>query len=466
MRQLRQRAAGRGADGSNVTPVRVGSSHEGNGGTGSPRKPPTPRAFSPATPANGVKLEIESATKWKSFRTRALSAAFMIGGLVACLLGGHGTTIAMIFVVQGLMVRELFALAVEVRKEKDLPWFRLQQWYFYGVAVFFTYGRFLKTKMAASVATEPGGGFGLSFLAHHSLISYLGWMFGFILFVLSLRKGLYVYQFGQFAWTHMIIATVLMQSSCFVGNVLEGLIWFVYPLAIVFFNDIAAYLVGFTCGRTPLIKISPKKTWEGFIGGFVITLAVAPFAAAWLQRYKWLTCPSTTSLSLVGGIDLSCEPDELFVMREVHVGHVAAAFETALGWMVPHGFIENAVRLAFGLETFRASWFQVHAVALAVFASLIAPFGGFFASGFKRAFKIKDFSDTIPGHGGITDRMDCQMVMAVFSHLYITNFIRQPGLMTVGALLLKIELVTNEELLKLYRAVGRIIVSRGLKLPT
>jgi CDP-diglyceride synthetase len=47
---------------------------------------------------------------------------------------------------------------------------------------------------------------------------------------------------------------------------------------------------------------------------------------------------------------------------------------------------------------------------MAFFASLVAPFGGFFASGFKRAFNIKDFGDSIPGHGGMTDRMDCQYV--------------------------------------------------------
>jgi hypothetical protein len=52
---------------------------------------------------------------------------------------------------------------------------------------------------------------------------------------------------------------------------------------------------------------------------------------------------------------------------------------------------------------------QLHAVVLAMFASIIAPFGGFFASGFKRSFKIKDFGDSIPGHGGMTDRMDCQV---------------------------------------------------------
>jgi phosphatidate cytidylyltransferase len=32
---------------------------------------------------------------------------------------------------------------------------------------------------------------------------------------------------------------------------------------------------------------------------------------------------------------------------------------------------------------------QRHAIAFGLFASIVAPFGGFFASGFKRAFKIK-----------------------------------------------------------------------------
>jgi phosphatidate cytidylyltransferase len=54
--------------------------------------------------------------------------------------------------------------------------------------------------------------------------------------------------------------------------------------------------------------------------------------------------------------------------------------------------------------------YQAHLFFLSCFASLVAPFGGFFASGFKRAFNVKDFGDSIPGHGGMTDRMDCQCV--------------------------------------------------------
>jgi phosphatidate cytidylyltransferase len=71
--------------------------------------------------------------------------------------------------------------------------------------------------------------------------------------------------------------------------------------------------------------------------------------------------------------------------------------------------------------------FQFHIVMLGVFASLIAPFGGFFASGFKRAFKIKDFGDLIPGHGGLMDRFDCHYVMATFVNVYLFTFIRTPS---------------------------------------
>jgi hypothetical protein len=49
--------------------------------------------------------------------------------------------------------------------------------------------------------------------------------------------------------------------------------------------------------------------------------------------------------------------------------------------------------------------------------------GGFFASGFKRAFKMKDFGQTIPGHGGVTDRFDCQMIMAMFAYVYYWNYV-------------------------------------------
>jgi phosphatidate cytidylyltransferase len=53
--------------------------------------------------------------------------------------------------------------------------------------------------------------------------------------------------------------------------------------------------------------------------------------------------------------------------------------------------------------------------------------GGFFGSGFKRAFKMKDFGDTIPGHGGVTDRFDCQMIMAMFAYLYYWNYVAAPA---------------------------------------
>lgn len=59
-----------------------------------------------------------------------------------------------------------------------------------------------------------------------------------------------------------------------------------YLLSILFFawaNDSFAFLVGKYFGKTKLFeRISPKKTWEGFLGGFVATILFA-FLAHWLM---------------------------------------------------------------------------------------------------------------------------------------------------------------------------------------
>lgn len=54
---------------------------------------------------------------------------------------------------------------------------------------------------------------------------------------------------------------------------------------------------GIAIGRTPLIKLSPKKTWEGFCGGLLMTLGGAWFLADWMSHYKWLVCPRTVCFS-------------------------------------------------------------------------------------------------------------------------------------------------------------------------
>jgi phosphatidate cytidylyltransferase len=57
-------------------------------------------------------------------------------------------------------------------------------------------------------------------------------------------------------------------------------------------NDTGAYLTGISLGRHRLMeRISPKKSWEGFIGGMVIAVLVAWFISGWLgvvSRYSWI----------------------------------------------------------------------------------------------------------------------------------------------------------------------------------
>lgn len=118
---------------------------------------------------------------------------------------------------------------------------------------------------------------------------------------------------------------------------------------------------------------------------------------------------------------------------------------------------------------------------MSCFASLVAPFGGFFASGFKRAFDIKDFGHSIPGHGGMTDRMDCQFVilhllfafhplltgcvrflMGVFTYVYYSSLIREHHV-TVGSILqMIVSGLTVHEQLELMADLKRYLEGQGI----
>lgn len=101
-----------------------------------------------------------------------------------------------------------------------------------------------------------------------------------------------------------------------------GMIWFIIPVGLIIINDIWAYLFGFFFGKTPLIKLSPKKTWEGFIGGGVMTVLFGALLSYILSQYPYFVCPVDYTDDADKIVILECERDELFRNQPMDFGIV------------------------------------------------------------------------------------------------------------------------------------------------
>lgn len=212
------------------------------------------------TKPNGGHLLVNDNNKYKSMWIRTYSTLWMIGGFAFIIYLGHLYICSMVVVIQILMAKELFNLLRKIREDRHLPGFRLLNWHFFFTAMLFVYGRILSPRLVNTVTSDKVMYKLVSdLIKYHMVICYFLYIAGIMWFILTLKKKMYKYQFGQFAWTHMILIVVFTQSSFTVANIFEGIFWFLLPASLIVINDIAAYLFGFFFGRTPLIKLSPKK---------------------------------------------------------------------------------------------------------------------------------------------------------------------------------------------------------------
>lgn len=383
-----------------ATKEKVGTPTNQNIALLQPLKSPmsTPKATASAPPPleqSSAAAPVSEQGKSKSeFLNRLFYTLLMAYVFLALIAAGAEICIPLVLGILMMMFREVLRINQKERKDRQMPYFRILPWWFLFVTVVVVSAANLRAPL---VATFP-----VLHSVYHSfgLVAFSLYMTGLVAFVLSLKKGMYRYQFHQFTWMAMTLIFIVVQGSLQVTNMLYGMVWFLLPITCVVNNDIWAYGFGKCFGRTKLLSLSPKKTMEGFIGAWFFTTIWGFWFAGFLSRFPSLTCPKEDFIN-----PMTCDVRPLFVSETV-------ALPSIVG-LLSGGY----------LTTISLCPLQIHSFAFSMFASLLAPFGGFFASGLKRAFKLKDFGDLIPGHGGMTDRMDCQIIMGLFTYVYLRSVV-------------------------------------------
>lgn len=141
--------------------------------------------------------------------------------------------------------------------------------------------------------------------------------------------------------------------------------FWLFILILIWMSDSFAYLVGSRIGKRKLMaRISPGKSWEGFIGAGVITLPLAYWiGTSWMSKPQNLYNVATETLGGPG-----------------------------MFWLVA----------ATGV------W-------------LVGTWGDLVESSIKRAVGVKDSGNILPGHGGMLDRFDSFIYVLPFI-LFLLQF--------------------------------------------
>ena len=244
-----------------------------------------------------------------------------------------------------------------------------------------------------------------SLLIHISIAGFMGWNQSSITFdnrgllhvtIPFMLVGLFIYFVlsHNFSVTNVGKALLVMiyvgfGSASIVLLRLIGVRFIVYMLLISTLTDTFAYFIGMKFGKHKMTpNISPKKSWEGAIGGSIVATIIASLFAMYYG-----------DIFVVGTFlgDLFNSSGERTLLERLLLG---SNFSFELQFLLV--FI------------------------LTFFATIVSQFGDLMASKLKRHYQIKDFGSIFPGHGGIMDRFDSVMLVSMFlsaSFFFIYLFI-------------------------------------------
>jgi len=244
-----------------------------------------------------------------------------------------------------------------------------------------------------------------SLLIHISIAGFMGWNQSPVTFenrgllhvtIPFMLVGLFIYFVlsHNFSVTNVGKALLVMiyvgfGSASIVLLRLIGVRFIVYMLLISTLTDTFAYFIGMKFGMHKMTpNISPKKSWEGAIGGSIVATIIASLFAMYYG-----------DIFVVGTFlgDLFNSSGEITLLERLLIGS----------------------NFSFGLQFLLV-------FILTFFATIVSQFGDLMASKLKRHYQIKDFGSIFPGHGGIMDRFDSVMLVSMFlsaSFFFIYLFI-------------------------------------------
>lgn len=197
---------------------------------------------------------------------------------------------------------------------------------------------------------------------------YVAFLFIIGLFIIMLFSHKRV-KFAQIALMAFVSLCIPISMTCIIflyNNYNEHRIFvLVYALTITWISDSGAFFAGTFLGKHKMApEISPKKTWEGFVGGVV-------------------------SAALFGFL-------------------LSKGYELLLKWM----FTDS--------EPFKVDILFMS--LLAVPCAFLGALGDFSASIIKRECSVKDFGNIMPGHGGVLDRFDSVLFVVPFIYLVFEQY--------------------------------------------